>query len=127
MTHTHSQDLEACFTALHSNLTDTQQEVIKLSANISTINQKMHSSIVSSISELKDDIKKDITTQLESVTMMIYAKMHIPTDLLVSNPPFHTEGETSSHSQNFQPYHFQHDLCLLHVDVTKFDGSDPTG
>jgi hypothetical protein len=127
MTHTHSQDLEAHFTSLHSNLTDTQQEVQKISANISTINQKMHSSIVASISELKDDLKQDIITQLESITMMICAKMHIHIDLPVSDPPFHTEGETSYHSQNFQPYHFQHDLCLLHMDVTKFDVSDPTG
>jgi len=28
---------------------------------------------------------------------------------------------------NFYPHHFQHDLCLLCVDVTKFDGSYTTG
>ena len=39
----------------------------------------------------------------------------------------HTEAETSSHSHNFQPHHFQCDLRLLRVDVTKFDGSDPNG
>jgi hypothetical protein len=38
----------------------------------------------------------------------------------------HTEGEIFSHSQNFQPHHFQRDLCLLRVDVNKFDGSNPT-
>ena len=38
-----------------------------------------------------------------------------------------TEAETSSHSHTFHPYHFQHDLRLPRVDVTKFDGSDPTG
>jgi hypothetical protein len=59
--------------------------------------------------------------------MMIYAKMHIPVALPLSEPPLHTEGETSSHSQNFQPHHFQCDLQLLNVDVTKFDGLDPTG
>jgi hypothetical protein len=36
-----------------------------------------------------------------------------------------TEGETSSHS--FQPHHFQRDIRLPRVDVTKFHGSDPTG
>jgi hypothetical protein len=98
MAHTHSQDLEAHFTTLHSNFTETQQEVRQLSANISTINQKMHSSITASIHELK----QNITTQLESVAMMIRAKLHIPASLPLSDPPLHTEGETSSQSQNFQ-------------------------
>ena len=87
----------------------------------------MHSSIATSIEELKQDLKQDITTQLESVTMMICTKLHIPTDPPLSDPPFHTEGETSSHSHNFQPHHFQRDLCLPRVDVKKYDGSDPTG
>jgi hypothetical protein len=53
--------------------------------------------------------------------------MHIPADLPLSDPPFHIEGETSSHSHNFQPHHFQRDLRLSRVDVTKFDGSNPIG
>jgi hypothetical protein len=53
--------------------------------------------------------------------------MHILVDIPLSNPSLHTEGETSSHSHNFEPHHFPHDLCLAHVDVTKFDGSDPIG
>jgi hypothetical protein len=121
--HTCSQDLEARFNTLQSNFTETQQEVGQLNANIATINKNMHSSIVASIEELK----QDITTQLESVAMMICTKLHIPADPPLSDPPFHTEAETSSHSHNFQPHHFQRDLCLPHVDVTKFDGSDPTG
>jgi hypothetical protein len=58
---------------------------------------------------------------------MIYTKMHILADLPLSDPPLHTEGETSSHSHNFQPHHFQRDLCLPRVDVIKFDRSDLTG
>jgi hypothetical protein len=27
----------------------------------------------------------------------------------------------------FKPHHFQRDICLPWVDVTKFDGSNPTG
>jgi hypothetical protein len=127
MAHTRSQDLKARFTTLHSNFTETQQEVRQLSANIATINQKMHSSIVTSIVKLKQELKQDITFHLESVATTICAKLHILADLPLSNPPLHTEGETSSHSWNFQPHHFQRDLCLPHVDVTKFDGSDPTG
>ena len=73
-----------------------------------------------------EGIKQDLTTQLESVTMMIYAKIHIPVDLPLSDPPLHDEGETSCHSHNFHPHHFQRDLRLPCVDVTKFDGSDPT-
>jgi hypothetical protein len=123
MAHTRRQDLEARFNTLHSNFTETQQEVRQLSANIVSINQKMHSFVASSIAELK----QDMTTRFESVTMMICAKLHIPANLPLSDPPLHIEGETSSHSQNFQPHHFQHDLLLPCVDVTKFDGSNPTG
>jgi hypothetical protein len=127
MAHTRSQDLEARFNTLQSNFTETQQEVRQLSANISTINKNMHSSIVASIMELKEDLKQDMTTQLESVASMICTKLHIPADPPLSDPPLHTEAETSSHSHNFQPHHFQRDLRLPRVDVTKFDGSDPTG
>jgi hypothetical protein len=59
--------------------------------------------------------------------MMICTELHIPADPPLSDPPLHIEGETSSHSQNFQPHHFQRDLRLSCVDVTKFDGSNPTG
>jgi hypothetical protein len=83
----------------------------------------MQSSIVASIAELK----QDMTTQLESVVSMICTKLHIPADPPLSDPPLHTKAETSSHSHNFPPHHFQRDLHLLQVDVTKFDGSDPTG
>jgi hypothetical protein len=58
---------------------------------------------------------------------MIYTKLHIPANLPLFDPTLHIEGETSSHSQSFQPHHFQHDLRLPRVDVTKFDVSDPTG
>jgi hypothetical protein len=91
----------------------------------------MHSSIAASVAtsieELRQELKQDITTQLESVATTIYAKLHISANLPLSDPPLHTEGETSSHSQNFQPHHFQHDLRLPRVDVTKFDGLNPTG
>ena len=57
---------------------------------------------------------------------MICAKLNIPSDLTSYDPPLQPEGETSSHSHTFQSHHFQHDIRLLQVDVTKFDGSDPT-
>jgi wobble nucleotide-excising tRNase len=57
MAHTCSQDLEAHLNTLQSNFTETQQEVRQLSANISTINKNMHSSIATSIEELKEDLK----------------------------------------------------------------------
>jgi hypothetical protein len=113
MAHTHSQDLEARFNTLKSNFTETQQEVRQLSANIATINQNMHSSIATSITKLKEDLKQYITTQLESVMSMIYTKLHIPVDPPLFDPPLHTEAETSSHCHNSQPHHFQRDLRLL--------------
>jgi len=66
----------------------------------------MHSFIVTSIEELKKDLKQDITAQLESVTTMICTKLHIPADPPLSDPPLHTKAETSSHSHNFHPHHF---------------------
>ena len=126
MAHTHNQDLEARFNTLQSNFTETQQEVRQPSANIATINKNMHSSIVASIAELKEDLKQDMTTQLESIVSMIYTKLHICADSPLSDRPPHTEAENSSHSHNFQHHHFQRDLRLPRVDVTKFDGSNPT-
>jgi hypothetical protein len=122
MAHTRSQDLEARLNTLQSNFIETQQEVKQLSANVAAINTTMQSSITTSIEELK----QDMTTQLESVISMICTKLHIPADNPLSDPPLHTEVETSSHSHNSQPHHFQRDLCLLRVDVTKFDGLDLT-
>jgi hypothetical protein len=119
MAHTHSQDLEARFNTLQSSLTETQQEVKQLSANVVAINTTMQSSM--------EEIKQDLTTQLESVFSSLCTKLHIPTDNPSSDSPPHTEGEHSSHSHNFQHHHFQRDLRLPRVDVTKFDGSDPTG
>jgi chromosome segregation ATPase len=101
MPHTRSQDLESHFNTLQSNFTDTQQEVRQLSANIATINKNMHSYIATSIEELKEDLKEDINTHVESVALMIYTKLHIPTDPPLSDPSLHTEVETSSHSHNF--------------------------
>jgi hypothetical protein len=122
MDHTCSQDLEGHFNTLQSTFIETQQEVKQLSANVVSINTTMQSSIAASIEELK----QYMTTQLESVISMICTKLDIPADNSLFEPPPHTEAETSSHSHNFQPHHFQRDLCLLRVDVTKFDGSNPT-
>jgi len=50
-----------------------------------------------------------------------------PTDDPFSDANTKTEGEPSSHSHTLQPHHFQRDIRLPRVDVTKFDGLDPTG
>jgi hypothetical protein len=72
MAHTHSQDLEAHFNTLQSGLIKTQQEVKQLSANVATINTTMQPSM--------EEIKQDLTTQLESIFSAICTKLHIPTD-----------------------------------------------
>jgi hypothetical protein len=119
MAHTCSQDLEDRFNALQSGLIEIQQEVKQLSANVAAINTTMQSSM--------GEIKQDLTTHLESVFLALCTKLHIPTDNPSSSSPPHTEGDHSSHSHTLQNHHFQRDLCLPRVDVTKFDGSDPTG
>jgi hypothetical protein len=54
MAHTYSKDLEACFNTLQFGLIETQQEVKQLSANVSTINTTLQSSM--------GEIKQDLTT-----------------------------------------------------------------
>jgi hypothetical protein len=73
-----------------------------------------------------EEIKQDLTTQLEFVFLTLCTKLHIPTDNPSPNSPPHIEGENSSQNHNFHHHQFQCDLCLLRVDVTKFDCSDPT-
>jgi hypothetical protein len=119
MAHTHSSDLEACFNTLQSGLSETQQEVKQLSANVATINTTIQSSM--------GEIKQDLTTQLELAFSTLCTKLHIPTDNPSSSSSPHTEGYHSSHSYTLQNHHFQRDLRLPWADVTKFDGSDPTG
>jgi hypothetical protein len=119
MDHTHSQDFEAHFNTLQYGLIETQQEVKQLSANVVTINTTMQSSM--------EEIKQDLITQLESVFSALCTKLRIRTDNSSSPSPPHNEGDHSSHSHNFQNHHFQRDLRLPWVDVTKFDGSDPIG
>jgi hypothetical protein len=116
MAHTRSQYLEARFNTFQSNFIETQQKVKQLSANVAAINTTIQSSM--------EEIKQDLTTQLESVVSMLCTKMHVPTDNPLSNPPSDTKAK---HSSKFQHHHFQHDLHLPRVDVTKFNGSDPTG
>jgi hypothetical protein len=117
--HTHSQDLEAHFNTLQSGLIETQKEVKQLSANVATINTTMQSSM--------GEVKQDLTTHIELVFLAVCTKLHIPIDNPSSSSPPHTEGDHSSHSHTLQNHHFQRDLRLLWVDVTKFDGLDPTG
>ena len=69
MAHTRSQDLEAHFYTLQSSLTETQQEVKNLSANVVAINTTMQSSM--------EEIKQELTTQLESIFLALCTKLHI--------------------------------------------------
>jgi hypothetical protein len=104
MAHTRSQYLEALFDSLHSNFIETQQEVRQPSANVATINKNMHSFIDAKMEDLKQDLATQLesfNTQFVSFTTMICAKLHIPVNIPSSDPPFQTEGETSSHSHNF--------------------------
>jgi hypothetical protein len=118
MAHTRNQELESRFNTLQSGLLETQQEVQQLSATIASrdasMNVSVHVAVQSTMAEVKNE--------LESVIVALCTKLKIPLD---DDAPKNTEGETSSHS--FQPHHFQRDIRLPRVDVTKFDGSDPTG
>jgi hypothetical protein len=85
--------LEAWFNTLQSSLIETQQEVKQLCANVAAINTTMQSSM--------EEIKQDLTTQLELVFSTLCTKLHIPTDNPSSSSPPHPECDHSSHSNNF--------------------------
>jgi hypothetical protein len=118
MAHTRNQELESRFNTLQHGLLETQQEVQQLSATIASRDASMNASVQIVVQSAMAEVKNE----LESVVVALYTKLKIPLD---DDAPKKTEGETSSHS--FQPHHFQRDIRLPRVDVTKFDGSDPTG
>jgi hypothetical protein len=127
--HTHSQELESRFNTLQSSFLKTQQEVKQLSATIASHDTSINTTINASINAVMQftmaEVKHELTTQLESIFASLYTKLKIPTNDSFLDAHTKTKGETSSHS--FQPHHFQRDIRLSRVDVTKFDGSDPTG
>jgi hypothetical protein len=125
MAHTHSQELESCFNTLHSSFLETQQEVQKLSATIASHDTSINTTINAAMQFAMAEVKHELTTQHESFFASLCTKLKIPTDDSFPDAHTKTEGETSSHS--FQLHHFQRDICLPWVDVTKFDGSDPIG
>jgi hypothetical protein len=121
--HTRTKDLEARFNTLQCGLLETQKEVKQLSAILSSIDTTINTTMQSSMEEFK----QELTTHLESIFESLCTKLKIPTDDPFSDAPPKNEGEHSSHSHTFQHHHFQRDLRLPRVDVTKFDGSNPTG
>jgi hypothetical protein len=129
MAHTRSQELESCFNTLESGFLKTQQEVKQLSATIASrdasINASINASVNVAVQSTMAEVKHELTTQLESIFASLCTKLKIPLDDSFPHAHKNTEGENSSHS--FQPHHFQRDIRLLRVDVTKFDGSNPTG
>jgi hypothetical protein len=118
MAHTRNQELESRFNTLQHGLLETQQEVQQLSATIASRDASMNASVQIVVQSAMAEVKKE----LESVVVALCTKLKIPLD---DDAPKKTEGETSAHS--FQPHHFQRDIRLPRVDVTKFDGFDPTG
>jgi len=126
MVHTHSQDLEAHFNTLQSSFLKTQKEVKQLSAIIASIDSSINTTINTTMQSSMEEVKQELTTHIEYVFASLCNKLKIPTNDPFSEAPPKTEGEHSSHSHTFQPHHFQRDLCLPRVDVTTFDGSDPT-
>jgi hypothetical protein len=121
MAQTRTQELESRFNTLQHGLHETQQEVQQLSATIASRDASMNASVQIVVKSAMAEVKNE----LESVVVALCTKLKIPLDDPFEDAPKKTEDETSSHS--FQPHHFQRDIRLPRVDVTKFDGSDPTG
>jgi hypothetical protein len=126
MAHARSQDLETRFNTLQSGFLETQKEVKQLSAIVASIDSSINTTINTTMQSSMEKVKQELTTHIESVFASLYTKPKIPTDDHFSEAPPKTKGEHSSHSHTFQNHHFQCDLHLPWVDVTKFDGLDPT-
>jgi hypothetical protein len=126
MAHTCSQDLEAHFNTMQSSFLENQKEVKQLSATFASIDSSINATINTTMKSSMEEVKQELTTHIESVFATLCTKLKIPTDDHFSKTHPKNEGETSSHSHTFQSHHFQRDICLPRVDVTKFDGSDPT-
>jgi hypothetical protein len=109
-----------------SGFLKTQKEVKQLSATMASIDTSINTTINTTMQFSMEEVKQELTTQLESVFASLCTKLKIPIDDPFSDAPPNTEGEHSSHSHTFQHHHFQSVLHLLWVDVTKFDGLDPT-
>jgi hypothetical protein len=129
MAHTRSQELDSRINTLESGFLKTQQEVQQLSATIASRDAShdasINASINASVHVAMQSAMAEVKNELEFVVVALCTKLKIPLDDSLDDAHKKTEGETSSHS--FQPHHFQRDIRLLRVDVTKFDGSDPTG
>jgi hypothetical protein len=124
MAHTRSQEQESHFNTLESGFLKTQQEVQQLSATLASRDASINASINASVNVVVQSAMEEVKHKLESVFVSLCTKLKIPLDDSFPDAHKNTEGETSSHS--FQPHHFQRDIRLPQVDVTKFDGSDPT-
>jgi hypothetical protein len=112
---------------LQSGLLETQKEVKQISANVASIDTTINKTINTTIQSLMEEVKQEMTTHLESFFASLCTKLKIPKDDPFYDTPPRTKGEHSSHSHTFRYHHFQCDLRLPRVDVTKFDGSDPIG
>jgi hypothetical protein len=123
MAHTRSQELDSRFNTLESGFFKTQQEVQQLSATIAFRDASIKASINASVNVVVQSAMAEVKHELESVFVSLCTKLKIPLDGSFPDAHKKTEGETSSHS--FQPHHFQRDIRLPRVDVTKFDGSYP--
>jgi hypothetical protein len=125
MAHTRNQELESLFNTLQSGLLEAQQEVQQLSATIASCDASMDASVNVAMQSAMAEFKHEPTTQLESVFASLCTKLNL--SINDSFPEAHKKAEGENYSHSFQPHHFQRDIRLLWVDVTKFDGLDPTG
>jgi hypothetical protein len=125
MAHIRGQELDSHINTLETSFLKTQQELQQLSATLASRDASINASITAFINVAVQSAMAEVKNELESVVVSLCTRLKIPLDDPFPDAHKKTEGETSSHS--FQPHHFQRDICLPRVDVTKFDGSDPTG
>jgi hypothetical protein len=71
-----------------------------------------------------NNMEANLTTQLTSLQSVVNQLLNRPTGPSSSEQP---NDDDSSQSIHFHSNSFHREPCLPHVEVNKFDGSDPTG
>ena len=106
MATTRAQELNSLITDNHQK----KEDIKKFGAKISSINSNI-------------EILKKQCSHIKDLKEHFLGRSHNPSS---SEQPSYQDDHDSSHYQGPHTTHFSQDLCPPRIEVSKFDGSDPT-
>jgi hypothetical protein len=112
MATTRTQELQASINQAHASIEHMTSEIGSNNSHIERVEHKF------------DTMEAKFTTQFTALQSAINQLLNRPMDPSSSDQP---DVVDSSQSLHFQPNSFHREPRLPHVEVNKFDGSDPTG